>query len=240
MPTINYYESGPAQMIEDNDFDVDAELLLQFGNGDLEAYEKLMRRHNQRLFRLARSIVKDDDEAVDVVQEAFITAFDRLEDLREPRAFATWVARIAKNRALMFLRENGRYIRMDDEQLENAMESSASLGRHSEPDSDLANRQLGSLLERCIDELPDNFRTVFMLRSVEGCSTRDTADILEIQEATVKTRFHRAKGILQKKITKYSEVAGSSVHEFAGHRCDSIVRNVMKYIRDSLNEQNRT
>jgi len=216
------------KMNADLDLDGDVSLLEGMRNGNPDAYEGLMRRHNQRLFRLARSILKDDDEAMDVVQETFVTAFNRVGELNEPRAFATWIARIAKNDALMRLRKNRRYVRMEEEQLENVMQLSAAPSQGARPDQALANQQLGKLLEDCIDALPDDFRSVFMLRSIEGCSTRTTASILEIQEATVKTRLHRARRLIKERVLERCDIAGATVHEFAGHRCDTIVRNVMK------------
>lgn len=220
------------------DLDADAALLTQVRNGNIDAYEGIMRRHNQRLFRLARSIVKDDDEAMDIVQEAFIIAFNRMDELSEPRAFVTWVARIAKNESLMRLRRNRRYIQMEDDQLESVVNQSESHGQDSRPDHDLANSQLRRLLEDWIDELPDEFRTVFVLRSIEGCDTRTTAAILEIQEATVKTRLHRARNMMKNSVQNYCDIAGTSVHEFAGHRCDAVVRNVMDRLPNNLGEKN--
>ena len=208
----------------------DASLIQQVKNGNLNAYEGIMRRHNQRLFRLARSIVNDDAEAIDVVQETYISAFKRLPTLRDTKAFTTWLARIAKNEALMRLRKNQRSITMDDQQLESVIELSAQSNRPRQPDSELANQQIKKLIEDNIDKLPDSFRSVFMLRAIEQCSVRETAAILEIQEATVKTRFHRAKNLLQQQLNQYIEQAGLSVHEFAGSRCDAIVQNVMQKI----------
>lgn len=224
---------------KETDFDADVLLVDEVRNGNVDAYEGLMRRHNQRLFRVARSIVKDDDEAVDIVQEAFIAAFSRLGELREPRAFASWVARIAKNGALMRVRKNRWYVRADEEQLEKAMETSVSLEHSPRPENELSNQQLGNLLEACIDELPENFRTVYMLRALEGCSTRETADILEIPEATVKTRFHRANRLLKQRILEYSDVTLATLHEFAGHRCDNVVRNVLNHLRNTLSGKHK-
>jgi RNA polymerase sigma-70 factor (ECF subfamily) len=215
------------------DPNIDVALLEGVNRREIDAYEGLLRRHNQRLFRLARSIVKDDDEAMDIVQETFVTAFDRIADLKEPRAFATWVARIARNESLMRLRKSRRYVHMEEEQLEQTIESSESGAAQSRPDREVANQQLGKLLEVCIDELPVEFRTVFVMRSIEGCSTRATADILEIKEATVKTRLHRAKKLLQDRVSACSDIAATTVHEFAGHRCDTIVRNVLSHLRST-------
>ena len=206
-------------------------ILSRVVDGDLDAYEGIMRHHNQRLYRIARSIVTDDAEAMDVVQESFITAFGKLNELREPAALATWLSRITRNTALMRLRKSRRLSFMDEPDLDNVVNLSESTKRPQQPDSALANRQLRRLLERFIDELPDAFREVFMLRAIEQCSVATTAEILEIEPATVKTRYHRARLLLQKQMIEYSESVGVAVHEFAGHRCDAIVCNVLKHLR---------
>ena len=210
--------------------EADASFIQQVLDGNLNAYEGIMRRHNQRLFRLARSIVSDDAAAMDVVQEAYITAFNRLQSLRDTKAFATWLARITKNEALMWLRKNHRSITMDEQQLESVIELSSLSNRPRKPENELANQQIKKLIEDNIDKLPDSFRSVFMLRAIEQCSVRETAEILEIQEATVKTRFYRAKIILQQQLNQHVEKAGLSIHEFAGARCDAIIQNVMQRI----------
>jgi len=209
----------------------DATLLAEVLSGSLESFEGIMRHHNQRLYRLARSIVTDDAEAMDVVQEAFITAYRRLRDLKEPAALGTWLARITRNAALMRLRGNRRYQFMEESDLDNVLEMSVTTPRQVLPEREVANMQLRGLLEDCIDELPDAFRTVFVLRAIEQCSVDETAEILEIPQATVKTRFHRARRLMQQRILDYTEAAGIGVHEIAGARCDAIVRNVMTTLR---------
>jgi RNA polymerase sigma-70 factor (ECF subfamily) len=217
----------------------DQELLVRVLAGDLDAYEGIMRHHNQRLYRIARSIVADDSEAMDVVQETFINAYQRLADLNSPDALPVWLARITRNTALMRLRKSRRYQYMDEPDFENVMTLSARVRQPEQPDRKLANAQLRQLLEQCIDELPDAFRTVFMLRAVEQCSISTTAEILEIQEATVKTRFHRARLLLQKRLLDFSEESGVAVHEFAGHRCDAIVSNVLNRLRSGATSKVR-
>jgi RNA polymerase sigma-70 factor (ECF subfamily) len=206
----------------------DQELLARVLAGDLDAYEGIMRHHNQRLFRLARSIVTDDSEAMDVVQETYIAAYQRLADLKNPDALSVWLSRITRNAALMRLRKSRVYQYMDEPEFENVLTLSAPLQRQEQPDRELANAELRRLLEQCIDELPDAFRVVFMLRAVEQCSVITTAQILDIEQATVKTRFHRARLLLRKRILERSEASGVKVHEFAGHRCDAIVHNVLQ------------
>lgn len=211
----------------------DEQLLARVRAGDLDAYEGIMRHHNQRLYRIARSIVADDAESMDIVQECYVTAYQRLGDLRDPSALATWLARIARNAALMRLRKNRRIRYMDEPDFDNVLSMTAAGQRFSQPDQKLQNIELRKVLEDCIDELPDAFRAVFMLRAIEQCSVRATADILEIAEATVKTRYHRARLLLQKRFMEYSEATGVEVHEFAGHRCDTIVRNVLNLLRQA-------
>ena len=211
----------------------DAGLLAEVLSGSLDSYEGIMRHHNQRLYRLARSIVTDDAVAMDVVQEAFITAYRRLRDLKEPAALGTWLARITRNAALMRLRGNRRYQFMEESDLDNVLEMSVTTPRQPLPEREVANMQLRDLLEECIDELPDVFRAVFVLRAVEQCSIDDTAEILDIPHATVKTRFHRARRLMRQRIVEYTDAAGIGVHEIAGPRCDAIVRNVMVVLRES-------
>lgn len=209
----------------------DASLLADVLSGDLDAYEGIIRHHNQRLFRLARSIVTDDAQAMDIVQESFITAYERLRDLKEPAALGTWLARIARNAALMRLRGNRRYHFMEESDLDNVLEMSVSMPRQPMPEREVANMQLRRLLEDCIDELPDAFRAVFVLRAVEQCSVDDTAEILDIPQATVKTRFHRARRLIRQRVLEHTDAAGIGVHEIAGHRCDAIVHKVMEVLR---------
>jgi RNA polymerase sigma-70 factor (ECF subfamily) len=199
--------------------------------GDLDAYEGIVRHHNQRLFRIARSIVRDDAEAMDVVQESFISAWERLGDLKDPEALGVWLGRIVKNTALMRLRRSRRYQFMEELELENLREISVPPSRQSLPEREVATQELRRLLEQFIDELPEAFRMVFMLRAVEQCDIATTASILEIPEATVKTRFHRARRLVRQRVLEHCEVAGLSVHEFAGHRCDTVTRNVMEELK---------
>lgn len=209
----------------------DHELVARVRAGELDAYEGIMRRHNQRLYRLARSIVTADAEAMDILQESWITAYERLNELREPAALGSWLGRIVRNAALMHLRKTRRYQPMDEPGVEKVLNLHCPVQAQEQPDRELANVQLRKVLEDCIDELPDDFRAVFMLRAVEHCSVKTVAEILEIKEATVKTRFHRARLLLQKRLLEYSDTGSIGIHEFAGNRCDTIVRDVMRRLR---------
>lgn len=210
-------------------------ILARVIDGELDAYEGIMRHHNQLLFRIARSIVTDDAEAMDVVQEAFIAAFERLHELNDPAALPAWLARITRNAALMRLRKSRRLHYMDEPEFDNVLNLSTAMKRPDQPEKTLANSQLRQMLEQFIDELPDAFRAVFMLRAIEQCSVATTAELLEIEAATVKTRYHRARLLLQKRMMEYSDSSGVAVHEFAGHRCDTIVCNVLEKLRSIEN-----
>ena len=220
-----------ARRLEPGDAADEGRLLAGVLAGDLGAYAAIMRRYNQRLYRIARSIVTDEAAAMDVVQEAYIAAYQRLHELEDRSAFPAWLARIARNKALMHLRANKRYRSMDEPELEKVLDMSAAARPRGEPDRELANLELRRVLERCIDALPDVFREVFVLRAVEQLTVQETSAILEVKEATVKTRFHRARVLLRQGLLDASEAAGVSVHEFAGRRCDTIVRNVLQRLQ---------
>jgi len=205
----------------------DAELVQRIQQGEINVYEGIMRRYNQRLFRVTRSILRNDAEAMDVMQETYLKAFVQLKTLQDIKALPAWLSRIARNEALQTLRQNQRTVLMDSEQLEPVVELAAMIKVQDQPDSELANEQLRLLLERCIDKLPDAFRCVFVLRAIEQCSVRETATILELPEATVKTRYFRANALLQKQFSSHIQEAGLGLYEFAGHRCDAVVRYVL-------------
>lgn len=210
----------------------DYQIIEQVNAGRIDRYEVIMRRYNQRLYRIARSIVIDDSVALDAVQEAHIKAFEKLELFKGNCGFPAWLSMIARNEALMMLRKlkSEKLMPFDVDELEqaNGVEMTIRGTQPESPDCLLENQQLRAELNGYIDALPDNFRTVFVMRGVAQLSTRETAQILEINEATVKTRFFRAKMLLQKQfITQY----GAGVYEVGGTRCDKIVSYVLKYIR---------
>lgn len=226
----------------DGDQTTDLVIVKMILAGDVDQYERIMRRYNQRLYRIARSILLDDSLALDAVQEAHIKAYQKLERFEGDKGFAGWLATIAKNEALMMLRkikseksvfdhtrEKGGVDNSDGKEMNK--QNDRSLAASSSPQAAAENQQLRKELNKHIDSLPANFRTVFVMRGIEELSTRETAEILNIREATVKTRFYRAKSLLQKEITNQY---GSEVYGVGGCHCDLIVSNVMKYIRDRL------
>lgn len=203
--------------------DEDAALVARLRSGELKALELLMRRHNQRLFRIARSIVRDDSEAMDVVQETYVTAWYELHRFSGTGSFGAWLSRIARNDALTRLRKSQRlaYIIDDPEQTMDLESPEAA------PFDELANRQLRHLLEEAIDRLPVDYRCVYVMRAVQQLSTEETASSLAVSEDLVKTRFMRARRALQKTLEGQMRTAGLDVFEFAGRRCDAVVQAVL-------------
>lgn len=206
----------------------DYALVTRVKDGDLAAFELIMRRHNQRLFRLARGVVRDAPEAEDVVQEAYARAYAHIGDFAGPDGFSAWLGRIVLNEALGRLRRRGRVVSLD-EPLQNA-DPSSNLRRldviksqQPNPERLAASAELRRFIERAIDGLPDDFRTVFVLRGVEEMSIAETADHLSLPEATVKTRYHRAQRLLRKALGSELDALMPNMFEFLGARCDRIV-----------------
>jgi len=217
----------------------DAELVRRVRAGDEVACELVMRRYNRRMFRTARSIVTDDAEAEDVVQDAYVRAFARLNQLEGPNGLGAWLARIAANEALARLRRGKRVVFLEDHLKQasrnydthdaDPVETMTSL--QPSPEQLAASGELGRLLESAVDGLPDDFRCVFMLRAVEGMSVAETAETLSIRPETVKTRFHRARKLLQKTLAGSVVDQLPSAFQFDGARCDRVVARVMERLR---------
>lgn len=198
----------------------DDAIVEQVRSGNTVAYEVIMRRYNQRLYRVARSILRSADEAEDAVQAAYIRAYFKLDSYVPGGKFGAWITRITVNEALMINRKRGKAQQdIDVDQLASTSAGPAELS---------ANRQLAELIENAIDKLPSDFRMVFMLRAVQQLSIQETAACLDIPQATVKTRFHRARVLMQQMLNIHIVSAGLHAFEFAGHRCDRIVKTVFE------------
>jgi RNA polymerase sigma-70 factor (ECF subfamily) len=209
----------PAEMSDD-------ELVREIRDGNGACFEPLMRRYNQRLFRVARAIVRDDAEAEDVIQQAYVNAYLHLHQFADRARFSTWLTRIAIHEALGRLRKAGRMQRFDDvDGEESAMERVRSPGQ--DPEERAYGHELATLIEQAISKLPGTFRGVFMLRDVEGLSTQETAECLGLNEDTVKTRLHRARAQLRRELTTQVGASASTAFQFDGGRCDRVVAAVM-------------
>jgi RNA polymerase sigma-70 factor (ECF subfamily) len=185
-----------------------------------------MRRHNQRVFRVVRSIVRDDNEAEDIVQESYVRAFAHLSQFAGQATFATWLTRIAVNEALARKRRHKviQYMDLDDPKNVNLQPHLVN-GR---ADHRACNNELRDVLTEAIDGLPDELRTVFTLRVVELLDTDETAACLEISESNVKVRLHRARLLLRERIDEQIGAGVRRVYQFDGERCDRIVKAVLQ------------
>ena len=191
--------------------------------GDCESFEVLMRRYNQRLFRAARSVLRDDAEAEDVVQDAWVRAYTNLRQFAGRASFATWLTRIAIHEALARRRRRLRHRALCDD--------AATLSSHARPpEEEVGAREVAAAIEAAIDALPASYRMAFVLRDVQGLGTAETAACLDVPEATVKTRLHRARGLLRTRLDATIDVSSGGVFAFAGERCDRIVAAVMTRI----------
>jgi RNA polymerase sigma-70 factor (ECF subfamily) len=195
----------------------------------------LMRRHNGRLFRVARAILRDDAEAEDALQEAYLDAYRHMGDFRGNAQLSTWLTRIVINHALMRLRQQRRervVVPFDDRQGAGRDSSEASVAdeRSETAPATMLRREIRQILERRIDELPVAFRTVFVMREVEEMSVHETAACLGIPDTTVRTRLFRARALLREALARDMDLGAVDVFGFAGERCDRIVAGVMERI----------
>lgn len=197
--------------------------------GDHTAFELLMRRHNRRLFRLARATLRNDADAEDALQEAYFAAYRAIGQFRGGAALGTWLSRLVLNECLGRLRRQARRDNvipmqsMNDDTRVDAMTTS----ENNSPEKALLRAELRTLLERKLDALPESFRLVFVLRCVEEMSVEETASCLDIPEATVRSRLFRARSLLRDSVAQEIDMAQRDVYDFGGEHCDRIVRHVL-------------
>jgi RNA polymerase sigma-70 factor (ECF subfamily) len=203
----------------------DEQVVTRVLAGQTALFEVLMRRHNERIYRAARAILRDEHEAEDVMQQAYVNAYSHLRQFDGRSKFSTWLTRIAVHEALARARRRGRYTTMD------ADESSVEPGAFDttpDPERLAISNELGTLVESAIDRLPDGTREVFMLRQVEGMSTEEVAEALNVSEAVVKTRLSRARGAIRRELYEQAGLAASNTFRFLRPRCDRIVSAVLE------------
>jgi RNA polymerase sigma-70 factor (ECF subfamily) len=207
----------------------EAELVALAKAGQREAFAALMRRGNQRLFRIARAVVRDEGEAEDVLQEAYVRAFASLADFRGEASILTWLTRIVLNEAHGRLRKRRPTVELD------ALEAAqADPGRvlifpgAEDPEQGAARAEVRRLVERAVDDLPEDFRVVFIMRDVEGLNVEETAAALGVKPETIKTRLHRARRRLRERLD--AELASSlkGAFPFLGARCDRVTEAVLE------------
>jgi RNA polymerase sigma-70 factor, ECF subfamily len=210
----------------------DAELVRLVLGKDEAATRALMQRYNRRLYRVARGVVRDDSEAEDVLQEAYLRAFSGLADFRGESSLSTWLTRIVLNQALQRLRRRTDVpvsdIDQDAERRGAEVIPFPASQSTIDPERAMAQQQLCQLVERAIDELPCEFRTVLMARVVEGMSVEETAAAFDLQPETVKTRLHRARRLLKQALAEHIGPHFGDLFPFAGQRCDRITNAVIE------------
>jgi RNA polymerase sigma-70 factor (ECF subfamily) len=208
----------------------EAQLAARARDGDRQAFSAVMQRYNQRLFRIARSVVKNDSEAEDVLQEAYLRAFTAIGGFRAESSLLTWLTQITLNEARGRLRKRRPQVGL--EAIEAAQEDGGQVilfprPAAGTPESDAARAQTRRLMEAAIDELPDAFRLVFILREIEECTVEETADRLGLLPETVKTRLFRARKLLRKALEARLLSSLTEAFPFLGERCQRITQAVL-------------
>ena len=203
----------------------DAEVVARVRAGERALFEVLLRRHDRRVYRTVRAILRDEDEVEDAMQQTWVQVYLHLADFQGNAAFSTWLARIAANEALQRLRGRGPLAPVpDSEDEEDAMSPL------EDPEERAAAREAIGLVERAVDALPPHHRLVFMLRDVEGLSTAEAADVLGIAEDAAKVRLHRARAALRRTLEETVGGAAGEAFPFHAPRCNRVVARVMAAI----------
>jgi RNA polymerase sigma-70 factor (ECF subfamily) len=207
----------------------DEQVVSRILSGQTALFEVLMRRHNERIYRAARAILRDESEAEDVMQQAYVNAYSHLRQFDGRSKFSTWLTRIAIHEALARIRRRSRYTNMDPD---SPFTSHVAAPATSTPDPERQAfaRELGVLIESAIDRLPDGAREVFVLRQVEGMSTEEVAATLDVSEAVIKTRLSRARATLRRDLYNHAGIAESNAFRFLRPRCDRVVAAVLERI----------
>lgn len=221
-------------IVDDPILDADApeaELVARARQKNPRAVRLIIKRYNQRLFRVARSILRDDGEAEDALQDAYLSAFTHLDTFRGESQFGTWLARIVMNEAFGRLRRRHPTLELDvvmeDPKLAARIIPFPNAAPQIDPETQAAQREIRTLVERGIDTLPEIFRTVFVARVVEGMSVEETAEVLGILPETVKTRLHRARHLLRREMAQHIGTALGTAFPFAGARCERVTQQVL-------------
>lgn len=216
----------------------EAELVALAKAGRREAFAAIVRRGNQRLFRVARAVMRDEGEAEDVLQEAYVRAFARLSEFRGEASIFTWLTRIVLNEAHGRLRKRRETVELAA--IESAQNDTGRILMFptafgaGDPERDASRAEARRLLERAVDSLPEPFRLVFVMRDIDECSIEETARTLAVRPETVKTRLHRARRLLRKQLDAQLSSAVTGAFPFLGPRCDRITAAVLARLGGEL------
>ena len=206
----------------------DSTLIEQVLGGNSALFELLMRRYNERVYRAVRSIVREEQEVEDVMQQAYVNAFTHLRQYNGSAQFSTWLTRIAINEALARVRRQGRYEVFDEDGPD--VEPYATHSPDGNPERQAFSQELRGLLEWAIDQLPNGMREVFVLRDVEGMSTLEAAECLGVSEDVVKTRLSRGRALLRQQLMERTGATAPDAFRFYRPRCDRVVAHVLTAI----------
>jgi RNA polymerase sigma-70 factor (ECF subfamily) len=223
--TVTAIEPARAAMLSDE------EVVDRVRDGETALFEILMRRYNQRLYRVARSILGNDHEAEDVMQEAYVRAYAHLDQFAGRAKFSTWLTKIAVHEAFARLRRSGRLESMESETFSHGDHMSTFQSQTPDPERQAFDHELSAALENAVESLPEIYRSVFMLREIEEISTEETAESLGLSEEAVKARLHRARALLRKKLYVRMGAATAAAFHFYAPRCDRVVAGVFERIR---------
>jgi len=224
---------GPIALEEKNRTEPmsDEEIVRRVLNGEIALFELIMRRFNQRLYRVARAILRDDSEAEDVMQDAYVRAYEHLSQFAGRSQFATWLTRIAIHEALARVQRRKRTEQLGNDWEESGIDGEVNVAASAlNPEEQLSVAELGRALEDAILAIPEQYRLVLMMRDVEQLSTTETAAALDLSEENVKVRLHRARAMVRKILSARAGVEAPRAFGFMGERCDRVVARVMQKI----------
>ena len=210
----------------------DSEVISRILTGERNLYAVLVRRYNQRLYRVAMSIINDDSEAEEAMQVAYIKAFENLNKFEHKAAFSTWLIRILINECLLRTKKRKQSLTMHDDMIENEIHQRFT-DQVQTPLTNMLNSELKTVMEKAISQLPDKYRTIFIMRELENMSIAETQECLNLTEVNVKVRLNRAKAMLRNSLA--SLYKKEDLLSFHLSRCDRITDNVMKQIEISYN-----
>jgi RNA polymerase sigma-70 factor, ECF subfamily len=209
----------------------DEEVVQRIRAGETSLFEVVMRRYNQRLYRVARAILRDDAEAEDVMQQAYVNAYQHLDQFAHRSTFSTWLTKIAVHEALARARRRGRLDSTEASYGSDGETMDALKSPEPDPERQAFAGELGALIESAIEAMPEHYRVVFVMRDVEGLSTAESAECLDITEETTKTRLHRARMLLREALYQRAGIESGAAFPFQATRCDRIVAAVLERIQ---------
>jgi len=210
---------------------MDSDVVKRVLAGETALFEIFMRRYNQRLYRAIRAILGDDSEVEQAMQETYFLAYTHLSQFAEKAKFSTWLTKIAIHEALRRLRSRARFVGIDS-LAESEKGSRMLISKEHTPEQIALNNELKNLLESAVERLPESYRSVLVLRDVEGMDTAETSECLDISEETVKVRLHRARAMMRKQLYKSAGISQPELFSFQKPRCDRVVAAVLKRICD--------